>query len=167
VSRPASYTANRAALAIAGAAAAFAIGGCGGVSDAAKQTAAARQTADAKQTAAAKQTVATKQRIAAKTAEAPAPTNKLLATVSTTGREVTLTDSGGHTITHLRSGWYTVFVSVNAAGADFHLTGPSVDSATKAKIPGVALWGIHFLKGAYRYMNDHDALATTHVLSVY
>lgn len=143
MNRPASYTAGRAVLAIAGAAAALAIGGCGGVSGAAKQAA------------------------AAKTAAAPAPTNKLLATVSATGREVTLTDSGGHTITRLRSGWYTVFVTVNAAGADFHLTGPSVDSATKAKIPGVALWGIHFLKGTYRYMNDHDARATTHVLSAY
>jgi hypothetical protein len=80
---------------------------------------------------------------------------------------VTLADSGGHTITRLRSGWYTIFVTVNTASADFHLTGPSVDSATKAKIPGVALWGIHFLKGTYRYMNDHEARATTHVLSVY
>jgi hypothetical protein len=109
---------------------------------------------------------------AAKAAEAsaptaPAPTNKLLATVSTTGGEVTLTDSGGHTITRLRSGWYTIFVTVNAAGADFHLTGPSVDSATKAKIPGVALWGVHLLKGTYRYMNDHNARTTTHVLTVY
>jgi hypothetical protein len=143
VNRPASYTASRAVLAIAGTAAALAIGGCGGGSGAARQTA------------------------ASKTAEAPAPTNKLLATVSTTGGEATLTDSGGRTITRLRSGWYTIFVTVNAAGADFHLTGPSLDSATKAKIPGVALWGVHLLKGTYRYMNDHDARATTHVLSVY
>ena len=78
-----------------------------------------------------------------------------------------MTDSGGHAITRLSSGWYTIFVTVNAAGADFHLTGPSVDSATKAKIPGVALWGVHLLNGTYRYMNDHDARATTHVLSVY
>jgi hypothetical protein len=149
VNRPASYTASRAVLAIAGAAAALAIGGCGGVSGAAKQTVAAKQTP------------------ASKTAEAPAQTNKLLAKVSTTGGEVTLTDSGGRTITRLRSGWYTIFVTVNAAGADFHLTGPSVDSVTKAKIPGVALWGVHLPKGTYRYMNDHDARATTHVLSVY
>lgn len=149
MNRPVSYTAGRAVLAIAGAAAALAIGGCGGVSDAAKQTTAAKQAT------------------AAKTTEAPAPTNKLLATVSTTGGEVTLTDSGGRTITRLRSGWYTIFVTVNAAGADFHLTGPSVDSATKAKIPDVTLWGVHLLKGTYRYMNDRDARATTHVLAVY
>jgi hypothetical protein len=80
---------------------------------------------------------------------------------------VTLADSDGHTVTRLRSGWYSIFVTVNAAGADFHLTGPSVDSATKAKIPGVAIWGLHFPKGTYRYMNDRDARATTHVLSVY
>ena len=116
---------------------------------------------------ASKQTVASKQATAVATAGAPAPTNKLLATVSTTGGEAALTDAGGHMITRLRSGWYTIFVTVNAAGADFHLAGPSVDSATKAKVPGVALWGVHLVKGTYRYMNDHDARATTHVLSVY
>jgi hypothetical protein len=145
VNRPACYTTSRAVLAIAGAAVALATGGCGssGVSGTSKQTA------------------------TLKTAEAPPPSNKLLATVSTTGGQVTLTDSGGRTVTRLRSGWYTIFVTVNATGADFHLTGPSVDSATKAKVPGVALWGIHFLKGTYRYMNDRDAHATTRVLSVY
>jgi hypothetical protein len=147
VNRPACYTTSRAVLAIAGAAVALATGGCGsdvsGVSGASKQA------------------------NTSKTAEAPAPTNKLLATVSTTGGQVTLTDSGGQTVTRLRSGWYSIFVTVNATGADFHLTGPSVDSATKAKIPGVAIWGIHFPKGTYRYMNDRDAHATTHILSVY
>ncbi len=78
-----------------------------------------------------------------------------------------MTDSHGRTVTRLRSGWYSVFVTINATGADFHLTGPGVDSATKAKVSGVALWGIHFLKGTYRYMNDHDARTTTHVLSAY
>jgi hypothetical protein len=149
VSRPASYTASRAVLAIAGTAAALAIGGCGGGASGA---------ANAKQTTASK---------TAEAPEAPAPTNKLLATVGTTGGKVMLTNPGGSAITRLRSGWYTIFVTVNAAGADFHLTGPSVDSATKARIPGVALWGVHLLKGTYRYMNDHDARATTHVLSVY
>ncbi|HEV3093344.1 MAG TPA: hypothetical protein VGY30_02390 [Solirubrobacteraceae bacterium] len=143
MNRPVSYATSRAVLAIAGTAVALATGGCGGVSGTAKQAA------------------------ASKTAEAPAPTNKLLATVSATGGQVTLTDSGGRALTRLRSGWYSVFVTVDATGADFHLTGPSVDSATKAKIPGVALWGIHFLKGTYHYMNDHAARATTHVLSVY
>jgi hypothetical protein len=143
---------SRAALAIAGAAVALAAGGCGGASGAAQQTVSVK-TAEAPAPAAPTQT-------------APAPSNKLFATVSTTG-EVTLTDSSGHTVTRLRSGWYSIFVTVNTAGADFHLSGPSVDSATKAKIPGVAIWGIHFPKGTYRYMNDHDARATTHVLSVY
>jgi hypothetical protein len=152
VNRPACYTTSRAALAIAGAAVALAAGGCGGASGAAKQAVSAK-TAEAPAPT-------------ASTPTAPAPSNKLLATVSTTG-QVTLTDSGGHAVTRLRSGWYSIFVTVNAAGADFHLTGPGVDSATKAKIPGVAIWGLHFPKGTYRYMNDRDARATTHVLSVY
>jgi len=152
VNRPA-YTISRAVLAIAGAAVALATGGCGsGVSGTSTQTGVA---GTSKQTA------------TSKTAEAPSPTNKLLATVSTTGAQVTLADSGGRTVTRVRSGWYSIFVTVNATGADFHLTGPSVDSATKVKVPGVALWGIHFLKGTYRYMNDRDAQATTRVLSVY
>lgn len=152
MNRPACYTTSRAVLAIAGAAFALAAGGCGGASGAAKQTVSAK-TAEAPTPT-------------APTPTAPAPSNKLLATVSTTG-QVTLTDPGGHTVTRLRSGWYSIFVTVNAAGADFHLTGPGVDSATKAKIPGVAIWGLHFPKGTYRYMNDRDARATTHVLSVY
>ncbi|HTC59111.1 MAG TPA: hypothetical protein VK691_03225 [Solirubrobacteraceae bacterium] len=152
MNRPACDTTSRAALAIAGAAAALAAGGCGGASGAAQQTVSVK-TAEAPAPTARTQT-------------APAPSNKLLATVSATG-QVTLTDSGGQTVTRLRSGWYSIFVTVNAAGADFHLTGTSVDSATKAKIPGVAIWGIHFPKGTYHYMNDHDARATTHVLSVY
>jgi hypothetical protein len=152
VNRPTCYMTSRAALAIAVTAVALAAGGCGGASGAETQTVSAK-TAEAPAPT-------------ASTPTAPAPSNKLLATVSTTG-QVTLTDSGGHTVTRLRSGWYSIFVTVNAAGADFHLIGPSVASATKAKIPGVAIWGLHLPKGTYRYMNDRDARATTHVLSVY
>jgi hypothetical protein len=141
VNRPAFYTTSRAVLAIAGAAVALAAGGCGGGASATS-----------------KQTTSKN--------EAPPPTNKLLGTVETSG-QVALTTSAGRAVTRLRSGWYTVYVTVNAVGADFHLTGPSVDSATKSKVPGVALWGIHFLKGTYRYTNDHDAHAGSHVLTVY
>jgi hypothetical protein len=146
------YRTCRATLAIAGTAAALAAVGCGEASSTATQTVSAK-TAEAPASAASTQT-------------APAPSNKLLATVSTAG-QATLTDSGGHVVHRLRSGWYSIFVTVNAAGADFHLTGPSTDSATKTKIPGVALWGLHLPKGTYHYMNDRDAPATTHVLSVY
>ena len=152
MNRPTCYTISRATLAIAGTAVALAAGGCGGASGAATQMVSAKTVEAPAPTAS--------------TPTAPAPSNKLLATVSTTG-QVTLTDSGGHTVTRLHSGWYSIFVTVNAAGADFHLTGPSVDSATKAKIPGVAIWGLHLPKGTYRYMNDRDARATMHVLSVY
>lgn len=130
----------------------LAAGGCGGGASGASQQAPAPKTAQAP---------------TSKTAQAPAPANKLLAMVSTTGDQVTLTDSRGRAVTRLRSGWYSIFVTVNATGADFHLTGPSVDSATKARVPGVTLWGFHLLKGTYRYMNDRDARATTRVLSVY
>jgi hypothetical protein len=93
---------------------------------------------------------------------------KLLATVEPSG-QVTLTTPAGLALTRLHSGWYSVYVTVDAAGgADFHLSGPSVDEVTKSKVPGaVALWGIHLFKGTYHYMNDHDAHATSHVLSVY
>jgi hypothetical protein len=134
-------------LAIAGIAVVLASGGCG--------------------SGASQQTVTSKQAAASTAATTPTPSNKLLATVSTTGTEATLTDSGGRTLTRVRSGWYTIFVSVDATGADFHLSGPSVNSVTKSKVPGVTLWGIHLLKGTYRYMNDRHARTTTHVLSVY
>lgn len=133
-------------FAIAGAALALATVGCGGGGPGVSQQTAKPQATEP---------------------QAPPPTNKLLATVGTTGGQVNLTDSDGRAVTRLRSGWYTVFVTVNAKGADFHLTGPGVDSATKAKVPGVALWGIHFLKGTYRYMNDRDASSTRQALSVY
>lgn len=162
----ASHMTGRAILAVAGVAAALTGGGCGGAG-ASTQTAGSAQTATSPQRPASSQTAAAKQTATAKAADAPAPGNKLLATVSATGGEATLTDSGGHAIARVRHGWYTVFVTVNVAGADFHLTGPSVNSATKSRVPGVALWGIHFLKGTYRYMNDRDAHATTHVLTVY
>jgi hypothetical protein len=93
---------------------------------------------------------------------------KLTATVSASG-EVTLTTSDGRALTRLPSGRYTVLVSVNSGDADFHLTGPAVNHATHAHFIGVALWGVHFVKGTYRYTNDrgpHGA-GTTHVVSVY
>ncbi len=156
MNRPACHTTGLAALAIAGTAVALTAEGCGGASGAAKHTVAAKTPEAPAPTPTAP----------APSPTAPAPSNKLLATVSTAG-QVTLTDSDGHSVTRLRSGWYSIFVTVNAAGADFHLTGPGVNSATKAKIPGVAIWGFHFHKGAYRYMNDRDVRTTTHVLSVY
>ncbi len=147
MNRPACHTTGRAVLAIAGAAIALASAGCGkSASRASNQSLGGSGQPGG--------------------SGAQATPTKLLATVEPSG-EVALTTSAGRALIRMRSGWYTVFVTVNAAGADFHLTGPGVDSATKSKVPGVALWGIHFLKGTYHYTNDHDARATTHVLSVY
>jgi len=96
------------------------------------------------------------------------PPAKLTAMVSASG-EVTLTASDGRAVTRLPSGRYTVLVNVNSSDADFHLTGPSVNHATRADFTGVALWGVRFVKGTYRYMNDRDArgAAAAHVVSVY
>jgi hypothetical protein len=35
------------------------------------------------------------------------------------------------------------------------------------KVRGEALWGIRLRKGTYRYYNDHNVRATTHLISVY
>jgi hypothetical protein len=140
VNRAVRQLAAPAILAIVGAVLAFVAGGCGSASS----PPASRKTAKS----------------------SPPATNKLLATVNIAG-QVTLTTSNGHTFARLHNGWYTVFVRINSTRADFHLTGPSVSSATKVGVPGVALWGLHLLKGTYHYMNDRDAHAATHVFYVY
>jgi len=96
---------------------------------------------------------------------APLPP-KLTATVSTSG-QVSVTASTGRAVTRLHNGWYTVGVTVDSPSANFHLVGPRVQRATRANFTGVAVWGVHFLKGAYRYLSDRDVRATTHVITVY
>jgi hypothetical protein len=74
---------------------------------------------------------------------------KLTASISASG-QVALTDRNGHAVARLRRGWYTLLVRVESSRADFHMSGPAVHRATRARFTGEALWGIHFLKGAYR-----------------
>lgn len=131
------YTAGRAVLAIAGAALALVPAGCGSTSSPASKT----------------------------RAPSPAPT-KLTGTVSVTGR-VTLETSDGQPVTRLPSGWYSVLVRVNSTHEDFHLVGPNVDRTTTGNMPSLTLWGIQFVKGTYRYMNDRDTRAAARVFSVY
>jgi hypothetical protein len=92
---------------------------------------------------------------------------ELTATVNGPG-QVALT-SNGHPVTRLHSGVYTVLVTVDSSNADFHLTGPGVDHTTGAHFVGLALWGVHFVKGTYSYTDNRSASArmTTHVISVY
>ena len=94
------------------------------------------------------------------------PPPRLTATVSTSGA-VSLTDARGHAVKRLRHGWYTVAIMVNSPNADFHLTGPKVQRVTRPRFTGVAIWGVHFLKGTYRYMSDRGARATRRTISVY
>jgi hypothetical protein len=95
------------------------------------------------------------------------PPPKLIATAGPSG-EVTLTAANGQAVNRLPSGWYTIMVSVNSRDADFHLTGPTVQRTASA-LGSVALWGVHFVKGTYRYMNDRNGGTPTgtHVISVY
>jgi hypothetical protein len=92
---------------------------------------------------------------------------KLVATVTASG-EVTLTTPNGQAVTVLPSGWYTVHVRVNSSSANFCLTGPAVRQTTRAHFTGEAIWGVHFIKGTYRYESacGDSSRATTHVISV-
>jgi hypothetical protein len=99
-------------------------------------------------------------------ARGPTAPPKLTATVGASG-QVGLTDRNGHAVTRLRRGWYTLLVRVNSGRADFRLSGPGVNRATRTHFTGEALWGIHFLRGTYRYYNDHSVRAATRVVSVY
>lgn len=94
------------------------------------------------------------------------PPPRLTATVSASGA-VSLTEARGHVVKRLRNGWYTVAIMVNSPNADFHLTGPKVQRVTRPRFTGVAIWGLHFLKGTYRYMSDRRVRATRRTISVY
>jgi hypothetical protein len=87
-----------------------------------------------------------------------------MATVNPSGA-VTLTTSSGHAVTRLRSGRYTLLVSVNSSAAGFRLSGPGVEHSTSAQFTGLAVWGVHFLRGTYRYRSSRGGAA--HVISVY
>ena len=90
---------------------------------------------------------------------------KLTATVSSASR-VSLKNSRGANVTSLKAGWYTVLVEVRTRTANFHIVGPGTNKWTTKKFLGDVLWGVHFVKGSYRYMNDTRAKATTHRVSV-
>jgi len=102
-------------------------------------------------------------------AKAAASANRppqLSALLSSSG-EVSVTNSDGQPITQLASGHYTLSINVESPSGDFRLIGPGFQRRTRPHFTGIVLWGIHFLKGTYRYL-DGDARkhATVHVISV-
>jgi hypothetical protein len=94
------------------------------------------------------------------------PPPQLTGTVSASG-QVTLTASDGHAVTRLSSGRYTVLITVSSNNADFQLTGPAVQHTTSAHFTGIAIWGVDFVKGTYRYGSNRSGGARAHVISVY
>jgi hypothetical protein len=81
--------------------------------------------------------------------------------------EVSLTDSNGQPITHLQSGRYTLSINVESADGNFRLIGPQIRRRTRPHFTGIVLWGVNFVKGTYRYLNQAAGKhATVHVISV-
>jgi hypothetical protein len=95
----------------------------------------------------------------------PSAPPKLTATVSSTNR-VSLTNSHGLTVRTLKAGWYTLLIRIETRAADFHIVGPNTNRRTSKRFLGDELWGVHFVRGTYRYMTDARATVTTHRVSV-
>jgi hypothetical protein len=93
--------------------------------------------------------------------------HQLSATVTPQGQVTALTAPGGRAVTRLRSGWYSVRIAVDSMKANFDLVGPNVHRKTTPHSMDLAIWGIHFLPGTYRYLNDTDPSATSHEISVH
>jgi hypothetical protein len=97
--------------------------------------------------------------------KAPPAPPKLSGVVSAQGA-VILKDGRGAAVRRLRPGWYTVLIAVETRTADFHLVGPGTNKSTGRHFLGDVLWGVHFVRGTYRYMSDSNATGTTHSVSV-
>jgi hypothetical protein len=95
------------------------------------------------------------------------PPPELSTTVSATGQLTPLRTASGRAVARLHTGWYSVRITVDSTKAGFYLAGPNVHRATSPRSMDLAIWGIHFVRGTYRYMNDNNARATTRVISVY
>ncbi len=91
---------------------------------------------------------------------------RLSADLSPSGA-VSLTNSAGQPVTVLPSGRYTLSIDVEASHGDFRLIGPMIRRRTRPHFSGVVLWGLHLVKGTYRYLNDESgAHPTVHVINV-
>jgi hypothetical protein len=91
---------------------------------------------------------------------------RLTVVLSSTGA-VSLKNAQGQPVTELSSGRYTLSISVESKHGDFRLTGPMIDRRTRPHFSGVVLWGVHLVKGTYRYLNDESGShPTVHVINV-
>jgi len=89
----------------------------------------------------------------------PAAPPKLTGAVTASG-SVSLRAASGKVVQQLRAGWYTVTIADDARSGAFHLVGPGVDKSTGAHFRGVAIWGVHFRVGVYRYQSGMRGTAT-------
>jgi plastocyanin len=93
--------------------------------------------------------------VAAGATPALAATKKLTGTV---GPEETITlTMGGHKVSSLKPGAYTIVVSDKATDHDFHLMGPGVNKATSVGSTGRTTWHVTLKKGTYRFVCDPHA----------
>ncbi len=93
--------------------------------------------------------------VAAGAAPALAATKTLTGTV---GPEDTITlTMGGHKVTSLKPGSYTIVISDKATDHDFHLTGPGVNRTTSVGATGRTVWHVTLRKGTYRFVCDPHA----------
>jgi hypothetical protein len=91
---------------------------------------------------------------------------RLTATLRASGA-VTLTNANGQPVTALQTGRYTLAINVESTHGDFRMIGPMINRATRPHFSGVVLWGLHLVKGTYRYLNDRSgAHPVTHVIAV-
>jgi hypothetical protein len=91
---------------------------------------------------------------------------QLSALLSSSG-DVSITNSDGQPVTHLASGHYTLSINVESPSGDFRLIGPGFRRRTRPHFTGIVLWGLHLLKGTYRYLDGAAGKrASVHVISV-
>jgi hypothetical protein len=93
------------------------------------------------------------------------PPPKLSADVGPSG-ELSLKGPRRRPVRSLPAGWYTVNLQDRSAAAQFHLFGPATNMASGLRFRGGAQWGVHFVRGTYRYTNDLPRRSTTRSFKV-
>ena len=76
----------------------------------------------------------------------------------TVGPEDTITlSAGGHAVSKLQAGSYTIVVRDRAGDHDFHFYGPGVNRTTSVGGTGTVTWHVKLRKGTYRFICDPHA----------